>query len=64
MKKLKNRTKFTFFSMFNLIWFTIAVLALSYRDKTVPDVLITAWFAAWTIELGLLFGIKVKCKDE
>ena len=25
--------------------------------------LTTAWFAAWTIELALLYGIKVKSKD-
>lgn len=64
MKKLRNRTKFTLFSMFNIVWFTIAVLVLSCQDKIVPDVLITAWFSSWTIELAILFGIKLKGKDE
>lgn len=64
MKKLNKRTKFTLFAMVNLLWFTIAVLVLSCLDKTVPDVLVTCWFAAWTIELALLFGIKIKSKDE
>lgn len=64
MKKIKNRTKFTLFSMFNIVWFTIAVLVLSCKDKTVPDTLITAWFSSWTIELAILFGIKLKGKDE
>lgn len=50
--------------MFNIVWFTIAVLVLSCKDKTVPDTLITAWFAAWSIELALLFGIKIRGKDE
>lgn len=64
MKNLSKRTKFTIFAMINLVWFTIAVLALSCLDKTVPDSLITAWFAAWTVELAILFGIKIKGKDE
>lgn len=64
MKNLNKRTKFTIFSMINLVWFTIAVLVLSCADKIVPDSLITAWFAAWTVELAILFGIKIKNKDE
>lgn len=62
-KKMKARTKFTILSVINLTWYAIAVLVLSYLDKTVPDSLTTAWFAAWTIELGLLFGIKIKDKE-
>lgn len=62
--KLKKRTKFTIFSMFNLIWYTVAVLWLSAHDHIVPDALTVAWFAAWTVELALLFGIKVKSKDS
>lgn len=62
-KKLKNRTKFVIFSVFNLTWYAIAVLVLSYFDKIIPDSLTTAWFAAWTVELALLFGIKIKDKE-
>lgn len=61
---MKKRTKFTIISIINIIWFTIVVLILSMLDKTIPDSLITCWFGAWTIELALLFGIKVKSKDE
>lgn len=64
MKKMKTRTKFVICSVVNIIWFTIAVLILSAFDKTVPDALIYAWFAAWTVELALLAGIKVKGKSE
>ena len=62
-KKMKKRTKFTILAMVNIILYTIVVLALSYFDKTVPGELTVAWFAAWTVELALLFGIKVASKD-
>lgn len=61
---MKTRTKFVICSVINLIWFTLAVLALTWFDKMVPDSLITAWFAAWTVELALLAGIKIKSKSE
>ena len=64
MRKIKNRTKFAIFSVFNLTWYAIAVLVLSYYDKMIPDSLTTAWFAAWTVELALLFGIKIKDKGD
>lgn len=50
-------------AIFNIIWYTVIVLILSFFDHIVPSELTTAWFAAWTIELALLFGIKVKSKD-
>ena len=62
--KMKKRTKFVIASMINIIWYTIAVLILSAKDKMVPDALTVAWFGAWTVELALLAGIKVKGKDE
>lgn len=63
-KKMKNRTKFAIASVINLTWYAVAVLTLSYFDKAVPDSLTTAWFAAWTVELALLFGIKLKDKGD
>ncbi len=62
--KMKKRTKFVIAAMINIIWYTIAVLILSAKDKMVPDALTVAWFGAWTVELALLAGIKVKGKDE
>lgn len=50
-------------AIFNIIWYTVTVLILSFFDHIVPAELTTAWFAAWTIELALLYGIKVKSKD-
>ena len=64
LKKLKSRTKFTLVAIFNLEWYTVAVLYLSATNVTVPSELTVAWFAAWTVELGLLFGIKIKSKEE
>ena len=63
-KKLKTRTKFVICSVLSIVWFTVAVLMLSASDKTVPDALIYSWFGAWTVELALLAGIKVKGKDR
>ena len=62
--KMKKITKFVIAAMINIIWYTIAVLILSAKDKMVPDALTVAWFGAWTVELALLAGIKVKGKDE
>ena len=63
-KKMKTRTKFVIVSAVNLTWYAIAVLALTYFEKTVPDSLTVAWFSAWTVELGLLFGIKLTDKGD
>ena len=62
--KMKRRTKFAILAVFNLTWYAIAVLVLSAYDKVVPDSLTKAWFMAWTVELALLFGIKVKSPKE
>lgn len=64
MKKMRKRTKFVIAAMANIIWYTVAVLILSAKDKTVPDALTVAWFSAWMVELAILYGIKVKGKDE
>lgn len=63
-KRWKNRTKFTLLAMFNLFWYTIVVLIANFHDHTVAPELTVAWFSAWTAELALLFGIKVKDKSS
>lgn len=62
-KKNKKRTKFVILAAVNITIFTIATMILSAYNKTVPDSLIVAFFSAWTVELALLFGIKLKDKD-
>ena len=63
-KKLKKRTKFTILAVFNIIWYAIADMILTYNSTPLPSDLTIAWFAAWTVELALLYGIKVKSKDS
>ena len=61
---MKKRTKFTIAAIVNLTWYCVVVLVLSALGKIVPDSLTVAWFAAWTVELALLFGIKIKNKGD
>lgn len=63
-KPLKNRTKFTILSMIMIVTYTIAVMILTGFDKIVPSELTVAWFGAWTAELALLFGIKIREKGD
>lgn len=60
---MKKRTKFTIAACVNLTWYCIAALVLAALDKTVPDALTVAWFGAWTVELALLCGIRIKDKE-
>ncbi len=61
---MKKRDRYLIAAVVNLCWYCAAVLALTAHDKLVPDSLTVAWFAAWTAELALLAGIKIKGKDE
>ena len=63
-RKMKKRTKFTIAAMANIIWYTIAVLVINALDREVQAELTVAWFSAWTVELALLAGIKIKGKDD
>ena len=64
IKAIKKRDKYVLAAIVNLTWYCVVVLVLSALGKTVPDSLTVAWFAAWTVELALLFGIKIKNKGE
>ena len=64
IKALKKRDKYVLSAIANLTWYCVVALVLSAMGKTVPDSLTVAWFAAWTVELALLFGIKIKNKGE
>lgn len=63
-QKMKRRTKFTILAVFNLTWYAVVVLILNAHDHTVDTVLTGGWFAAWTAELAILYGIKVKSPKE
>lgn len=60
---MKKRDKYLLAAIVNLTWYCLAVLVLSALGRSVPDSLTVAWFGAWTAELGLLAGIKIKDRD-
>mgnify|MGYP000948312106 CR=1 FL=1 len=60
-KRMRKRTKFTILS--NLTWYAVVVLILNACGHTVDTELTVGWFAAWTAELAILYGIKVKSKE-
>ena len=62
--KMKKRTKFTILAVVNLTWYTVVVLIANFFDHTVSTELTVGWFAAWTAELALLYGIKVKSSTD
>lgn len=62
--KLPKRDKYLIAAIVNLLWYCIAALILTAYDKAVPDSLTVAWFTAWTAELALLAGIKIKDKGD
>lgn len=63
-KKLRTRTKFVIAAMVAIVIYAAISLAWAWFGKEISDTLTTCWFAAWTVELALLAGIKIKDKDE
>jgi len=61
---MKRRTKFVIVSIINIELYTAATMLLTWHDKTVPSDLTVSFFAAWTVELAILAGIKKNDKDE
>lgn len=64
LKTMRKRDKYVWAAIFNLTWYCISVLVLSGFGKNVSDSLTVMWGAAWTAELALLAGIKIKGKDD
>ena len=64
LEGVRKRDKYVWAAIFNLTWYCIAVIVAAFFNKMVPDALTVAWFSAWTVELALLAGIKIKTKDE
>lgn len=61
---LKKRDVYLAIAIFNLQWYTVVVLILSYLERSVPESLTIAWFAAWGSELAIIAGIKITCKED
>lgn len=65
MKKLKKRTKFTILAVTMIILLAIYMVICSiFHLDYPPDAFITGWFTAWTVELALLCGIKIKSRND
>ena len=64
LEGVRKRDRYVLAAIFNLTWYCIVSLVLTANDKTVPDSLTVAWFAAWTAELALMANIKIKGKDD
>lgn len=60
---MKTRTKFCICAIVAIMLYTVAALVLTAFDKSIPDSLTVAYFSAWTAELGMLFGIRIKDKE-
>ncbi len=62
---MKKRTKFTITAIAMIILLAVYMVICSiFHFDYPPDSFIVGWFSAWTVELALLFGIKVKSKDD
>ena len=61
---LKKRDVYLLIAIFNIQWYTVVVLILSYLERSVPESLTIAWFAAWGSELAIIAGIKITCKED
>lgn len=61
---MRKRDRYLLTAIISIWVFTISAFILSYYDHVVPDSLIVAWFSAWTLELALVAGIKIKGKEE
>ena len=64
LKTMRKRDKYVWAAIFNLTWYCIVSLVLTANDKTVPDSLPVAWFAAWPVVFVLFAKIKIKGKDD
>ena len=62
--KLKRRTLFTIFAMFNLFWYTVVVLIANFHDHTVAPELTVAWFYPMKVQLANRVGIKKNRKKD
>ena len=63
-QKLRKRDIYLIIAIINVVWYAVAVLVLSYLERTVPDTLTDAWFKVWGLEFALIFGIKVTSKED
>lgn len=62
---MKTRTKFVILAIISLYMSFIANVVLSaFGREQLSDGYCIAWISAFTVELALLAGIRIKGKDE
>lgn len=61
---MRKRDKYLVCAIVAIVGYCVAALVLSALDHSVPDSLTVAWFTAWTVELALLAGIRIRGKGE
>ena len=62
---MKKRTKFTILAVLMIVLLGLYMIICSiFNWQYPPDSFIVGWFSAWTVELALLFGIKIKSNDN
>lgn len=57
-KNLRKSDIYLTLAVFNCFWVMVVSIILMFREGTVNDVIVTAWFTLWAVELYALASIK------
>lgn len=55
---LRKRDAYLILAIFNCFWVMVVSIILMFREGTVNDIIVTAWFTLWAVELYALASIK------
>jgi len=55
---LRKRDVYLILAIFNCFWVMVVSIILMFREGTVNDIIVTAWFTLWAVELYALALIK------
>lgn len=59
-RKMKTATKVLIVSVINIVWFTVAAIALQFKTSVeLSSTLITCWYTFWTCEIFAIAGIRI-----
>lgn len=56
-KTLRKRDVYLLFAISNCFWVMVVSIVLMFREGAVNDVIVTAWFTLWAVELYALASI-------
>ena len=57
-KNLRKSDIYLTLAVFNCFWVMVVSIILMFREGAVNDVIVTAWFTLWAVELYALASIK------